>query len=180
MSIARKQYRQMIASHDSLLRAREGTLPVDSLDLYLDQLISYFPFMPVKTAYYKLINSGDIHLDVEDTLLSNFVYLHQYNYQILEEWVDIERNFVLKQVLPYMDENAPYRPAKPNPAVQGLDYSFDGEVFYELRKEDEFMNLIKSGKVYKSAILQIYQQNLVFLDYYLKRLNRRLEKEERR
>mgnify|MGYP001591003432 FL=1 len=70
----------------------------------------------------------------------------------MEDWLYVEKEFVLNTALPYMDQNAPF--IYPSP----VNYSFQGEVFYELRKQDEFMNYLKSGRVYKKSMLQILQQ----------------------
>ena len=135
--------------------------------------------MPVKNAFNKINNSNEIHLNIEDTLLNRFVQLHNFGYKLLEEWGTIDRNFVLNQALPYMEENAPFYISPDNPLTPGIGYSFDGRVFYELRKKDSFMNLLKSGKLYKTAMLQVYQGNYAGVNSYLAKLrSMRLDAEE--
>lgn len=150
-------YEIAVKSHDSLLYNRENLVNKDSLDWYLDHFTSYFPFRENKTSFSRILNDQQLSIDKEDSLIQRFMNLHNYVYPTIHEWLYIEKDFVLNKALPYMDENAPFvYPAPPHK-------SFDGSVFYELRKKDVFMNYLKSGKVYKESNLLIAKGNFNYI-----------------
>ena len=95
----------------------------------------------------------------KDSLIWYYLNLHNTVYPGIKEWFYVEKEFVLKTGLSYMDQNAPY--IYPSPG----NYSFDGKVFYELRKKDEFMNYLKSGRVYKSSMITIYEQGYNYVKF---------------
>ena len=150
-------YKLVIKSHDSLLHDRSATFNKDSLNLYLDHFTSYYPFQENKTSYSRTLNDQNLSIEKEDTLLQTFINMHNYIYPNIHEWLGIEKEFILGTVLPYMDTNAPF--IYPSPVQK----SFDGEVFYTLRKKDAFMNYLKSGRLYKSSVLQVMEGTLNYL-----------------
>ena len=73
----------------------------------------------------------------------------------------------------YMDQNAPFY----YPPPQGK--SFQGKVFYDLRREDAFMNLLKSGRSYKFYIFQIYKGSLQQVSAFKKQVDDYLKMREK-
>lgn len=159
-------YKKLLKAHDSLLINHQKDFNSDSLTAYIDAVVSYFPFQEKKKSHLKLMNDPELVLEKKDSLLERFLMLHGYNYHLLHEWIFIEKEFVVHQVLPYMDQNAPF-------FVAPKGRLFDGEVFYDLRKKDAFLNFIKSGKVYKTYILNLLKSNLKVV----KKLKTELNKE---
>lgn len=141
-------YGNLVRGHDSLLLDREKIFNEDSLTDYLDFVSSYYPFNETATTYQRIVDDRDITVEKGDSALLFFMNLHNRIYPNYHEWLNIERDFVLKTVLPYMDKNAPF--IYPTPPQR----SFNGKVFYELRKQDDYMNYLKSGRLYKKMILQ--------------------------
>lgn len=155
-----KYYRDMLRSHDSLLLNLDKELDKDSLNIYVDHLISYIPFKETKVSYFKVLNDPELVLEEEDTLIERFMILRNLVYPSVHEWLEVEKSFVLEQLLPFMDENAPF--IYPTPPQR----SFDGSVFYDLRKSSHFMNMIKSGRLYKEYIIKICEQTLANLSLF--------------
>mgnify|MGYP003654236634 CR=1 FL=1 len=152
-------YEIMANSHDSLLKYRTGTLDSDSLTDFLDHLISYMPFNQTANTYKRINTDSEMTIERKDSLIWYYMNLHNIVYPGMKEFFYVEKDFVLNTVLPYMDQNAPF--VYPSP----VNRSFDGSVFYELRKEDEFMNYLKSGRVYKRSMVQVYQRGFDYLKF---------------
>ncbi|MFT5668417.1 MAG: hypothetical protein ACI9DK_002621 [Vicingaceae bacterium] len=152
-------YKTMARSHDSLLKYQRGTVDEDSLNIYLDHFTSYIPFNPTANTYKRINSDPEMNIQRKDSLIWHYLNLHNTVYPGIKEWFYVEKEFVLKTGLPYMDQHAPY--IYPSP----VNYSFDGKVFYELRKKDEFMNYLKSGRVYKSSMITIYEQGYNYVKF---------------
>jgi hypothetical protein len=165
-------YQKMQNSHDSLLKDLDRIFHEDSLDIYLDHTSSYFPFEPTIKTFLKMTNDPSLSIGVEDSLLEEFMILHNQLYPYLKEWTSIDKKFVLDQLLPYMDLHAPFY--YPPPANK----SYQGRVFYELKKEDAFLNYMKTGQTYKSVIAQVYAGGLASVSALKKRIDQRLSATE--
>lgn len=168
-------YKMMARSHDTLLKYQTGTLNPDTLNLFLDYFVSYLPFNATANTYKRINSDPEMFIERKDSLIWYYLNLHNIVYPRLQDWFYVERDFVLQTALPYMDKNAPF--IYPTP----INRSFNGEVFYELRKKDEFMNYLKSGRVYKESMRQVYQQGFDYLKFIKsnirKELTRRKEKD---
>lgn len=163
-------YQQLLNAHDSLLLNTENSIPEDSLDVYVDQVASYYPFKETQSTFLKIINDPDLVITKQDTLLEFFLVIHNQLYKYTHEWTSIDKSFVLDQLLPYMDMHAPFYYPPPT------NKSFQGKVFNALKKDDAFMNLLKSGRSYKYALLQVYGSCLSQVKNYKSKVNNRLEK----
>ena len=152
-------YKIMARSHDTLLEYQTGTLNPDSLTIFLDHFTSYLPFNATANTYKRINTDSVMTIERKDSLIWYYLNLHNVVYPRMEDWLYVEKEFVLNTALHYMDQNAPF--IYPSP----VNYSFQGEVFYELRKKDEFMNYLKSGRVHKKSMLQILQQGFGYLKY---------------
>jgi hypothetical protein len=152
-------YKIMARSHDTLLEYRSGTLNPDSLTIFLDHFTSYLPFNATANTYKRINTDSDMTIERKDSLIWYYLNLHNVVYTRMEDWLYVEKEFVLNTALPYMDQNAPFIYPAP------VNHSFHGEVFYELRKKDEFMNYLKSGRVYKKSMLQILQRGFDYLKF---------------
>lgn len=165
-------YKILLASHDSLLAERKVEVEPDSLDIYVDHIVSYFPFQETQNTYTKISSDPNLVINKGDTLIERFLLIHNQLYKLAHEWAYIEKDFVLNQMIPYIDQHAPFLyPPPPNK-------SFKGEVFYTLKKEDSFMNLLKSGRSYKSAMLQVNQSILAQVVQFKQKVDDRLAQVE--
>ena len=169
-----KYYQVMIMSHDSLLLDRKKTFSKDSLDIYLDHFVSYYPFNETATTYKRVLSDQDLTIDSEDTLIQHYMNLHSIVYPNLHEWFFIEKDFVLNTALPYMDKNAPF--VYPTPKRK----SFDGSVFYTLRNDDVFMNYLKSGRLYKESTITSLTRVFAYVKYIKGKTHQYIAEENRK
>lgn len=165
-------YKNLLSSHDSLLKQRNEDLSSDSLDIYVDQVASYFPFKETQNTYLKITSDPNLVINKEDTLIERFLLIHNQLYNMSHEWTSIEKDFVLNQLIPYMDMHAPFLYPPPH------NKSFQGEVFNKLKEKDVFMNLLKTGRSYKSAILQVNQAVLAQVTRFKLQVDTYLEQVE--
>ena len=152
-------YKMALRSHDSLLIHRNEELILDSLHVYLDHFISYYPFNETATTYQKILNNQNISINREDTIIEFYMSLHKQAYPNMHEWMYIEKDFIITQALPYMDANAPFMYPPP------VGKSFDGRIYYELRKKDVFLNMVKSGRLYKESMLKVTSSMLAYVKF---------------
>lgn len=154
-----KMYTEMLRGHDSMLTFPEQEFHPDSITMYLDYLVSYSPFKPSERAYTNLTYDPELFIEVGDTsgldfLINQYTIIRSQLYtNAIGEWEEIDKNFVLNTSLPYLEKNAPYMPAPPF-------RSFDGRVFSTVSKDDHFKNIVKSGTLYKSVLVQNYSLTL--------------------
>ncbi len=172
LAVTIKTYNAMLRSHDSLLLNIDSEIAEDSLHIYLDHVVSYVPFKETKVSYQKIMNDPELVIEKEDSLIEGFMILHNLFYPNIHEWLEIEKDFVLHQLLPYMDENAPFIYPTPN------YYSFDGRVFNSLKKEEHFLNMVKSGRLYKFYLSSICTQNFQLLKNFNQRVKNYLEEKK--
>tara|TARA_R110002096_G_scaffold83876_9_gene194196 strand:+ start:818 stop:1519 length:702 start_codon:yes stop_codon:yes gene_type:complete len=165
-----KTYHLLIRGMDSLTEFESNKSQTDSLTLFLDFFVTYSTFKPQPTSYTKLLSDNELKLNVEDSLIDQFILLHNTTYDLLEEWNQIERMFVLEQALPYLNLNAPYYP------TSGMA-TFDGKVFLDLRKENAFMNLLNTGKSFKRAVNYFNNKALVEVKALQAKINNKLNKQ---
>lgn len=168
LSFSVKYYGLMLNAHDSLLNNLDKSFHSDSLDMYLDFVSSYFPFQETKSTFLKITNDPELVISQEDTLLEYFLAIHNQLYPHIHEWVSVDKGFVLQQVLPYMDLHAPFYYPPPE------NKSFQGKVFYDLKEENAFLNLLKSGRTFKSAIAQVYSSALRTVVYRKRQIDEHL------
>ena len=168
-----KLYKGMLRGYDSLLKNPNAEFNEDSLNFYVDRVTSYYVFQGNKSTYLKLNNDPNIVLNKQDSLLETFLVIHDQLYRHLQEWSSIDKRFVLDQLLPYMDLHAPFY--YPPPPMM----SFQGKVFYELKKEDAFMNLLKSGRTYKGAMVQVLNSCLGTVSKFKQQIRAKLKQVEK-
>lgn len=173
LAVSIKLYQEMLRSYDSLLAHADAKFEEDSLNFYLDRVTSYYVYQGNKGTYLKINNDPNLVLNKQDSLLETFMVIHDQLYRHLNEWSSIDKRYVLDQLLPYMDLNAPFY--YPPPPMM----SFQGKVFYELKKDDAFMNLLKSGRTYKSAMVKVLENALNTVSQFKQRVSRKLKAAEK-
>ena len=144
-----------IAQLKGMLRAYDGLMtggPADSLDSYMDQSISYVVFTPTQSAYRELQQMAGSRLMRNHALVTAITNAYNREYVRAAEWDQIGRDFVLQRMIPYLDETAPY--------VAGIGGGEQatglGAVYRSLRKRDQFMNLVRTNRLFKAAQLSVY------------------------
>ena len=152
-------YQIMANAHDTLLSSRKRQLNPDSLTQYLEHFTSYHPFTETANTYKRINADNELTIERSDSLIWYYLNLHNLVYPRMHEWLFVEKEFVMNTALPYMNRNAPFIYSSPT------NRSFDGVVFYELRKKDEFMNYLKSGRVYKQGMLKVTKASLNYVKF---------------
>jgi hypothetical protein len=158
-------YQLMGKSHDSLLAGRLDSFNRDSLTLFYDHVTTYLTFNRRTRSYNILSNNDDLKIQPKDTSLRMFMNLHNYVYRTLDEWLFMEKEFIFKEVNPYLNENSPFIVHDPE------NNSYSGDAFYELRKKDQFLNYLQTGKFYKEMITEVLVEGSMYLNKTKKSIN---------
>lgn len=158
-------YQLMAKSHDSLLAGRTDSLNRDSLTLFYDHVTAYLTFNRRTRSYNILSNNDDLKIQPKDTSLRMFMNLHNYVYRTLDEWLLMEKEFIFKEVSPYLNEHSPFIVHDPE------NNSYSGDAFYELRKKDQFLNYLQTGKFYKEMITEVLVEGSSYLHQTKKTIN---------
>lgn len=154
--IQKKIAKYGIEAADKLLYYEDLSDLEDSLDFYLDVTLSY-TMLPIADVAYEELKQANVMQHIKNKeLLNSIVRQHTFYYPMVKEWNDIDKNFILNRMLPYVDENFP-----------NVDMYYYSQMLpdrkrelHQLLQEDEFKNLVRSNKVFKSAISQILDANL--------------------
>ena len=135
--------RAFVAAYDGLLSGG----PADSLDSWMDQAISYTVFTPTQTAFQELEQMAGSRLIRNRALLADLTSLYNRDYRRAVEWDEINKNFVLERMIPYLDATAPYIAGTGGgETATGLS-----AVYRSVEKRDQFRNLIRTNRIFKSA-----------------------------
>jgi hypothetical protein len=143
----------MIDAYHRLLAADAGTLPADSIDVYMDATITYHTFARRDNTYEALKQNGTTDLIRDDALRGRVINLYNHVYQLATEWDTINRQFVLERMIPYLDNEGPYVDSGfEDGAATGLAAVYDA-----LRAEDRFRNLLRTNRLFKEAQQSVYR-----------------------
>jgi hypothetical protein len=157
-----------IKGHEQFLSPEIDTFPADSILRYLDYLITYTRFQGRDISYEALRQSKRSTIIRNRLLLQEIIQHYEHNYGIVKEWNNIDKNFVLNDVLPFLSENMKYR--------EGKFLYNDVETTLKLLKEEgQFKNMVKSGAVFKQIIKIYYNKNLSDTKVLMKKVEAELE-----
>ncbi len=142
---------RMIRAYRQLLAPEAATLPDDSLDLYVDLAVSYSLFLPHDEAYEGMRQTGASALLPPD-LRADVIRLHTRDYGRAAEWDEINRQFVLERMIPYLEANTPETGAS---AVGTVWIGLAG-AFRSVQDDPHFRNLLRTNVLFKSAQRAVY------------------------
>ena len=126
-------YSKMLRSHDSLLNHLDDSIPEDSLNIYSEHLTNYYLFNTRTRSFDIISNNEELKINKQDTSIRMFMNMHNYVYKTLNEWLSIEKNFVLNTATPYKIKHSPYIPDKPE---EGF---YKGMPFMNLERETNLL-----------------------------------------
>lgn len=149
----------MTGAYVRLLGADATSLPADSIDRYMDWLITYVKFTPHDVAYREMQQTGTTRLLSDRALLERLIGLHSRAYVRVSEWDAINAGLVLDRTIPYLDANAPF---VPDPG--GATLANQVPVLAALHERDHFLNLVKTNRLLKTAQRSVYEATLVEID----------------
>ena len=143
----------MIAGYDQLLQpVLAAQLPEDSLDLYMDMLITYTKFTRTDVTYEEMRQTGASRLISNTRLRDTVIGLYSTTYVRADEWDRIDSQFVLERMIPYLEAHAPYVPFDPSSGM----FANRRPVYERLSTEDHFLNLVSTRRLFKSVKRSIY------------------------
>lgn len=135
-----------------LLSPNIDTFPSDSLAKFIDFVATYTKFTGTQIGYQELKQSKSSTIIKNRKLLQNIIQHYEQKYDLMSEWNDVDKNFVLNDIIPFLSKNLRY---SDRPMLLFDDSKTTLEL---LDNDDYFKNMIKSGMVYKQIIRMFYLQ----------------------
>jgi hypothetical protein len=137
--------------YEQMLLPTIDTFPDDSITLFLDFAASYTKFQGTVVGYEELKQSKSSSIIKNRLLLQKIILHYDQKYDLMEEWHEIDKGYVLDDMLPFLSKNLKY--------VEGKYLYNDVETTLQLLKtDDHFKNMIKSGSLFKQIIKIFYVQ----------------------
>lgn len=143
------QLKGMTRSYEALLATPEA----DSLDGYMDRAISYVTFPASLGAYHELQQMAGSRLIRNHALLADLTSAYSREYERAREWDNINRDFILERMIPYLDLAAEYPES-----VHGGETALGlGAVYHTIGTRYQFRNLVRTNRLFKEAQGSVYQ-----------------------
>ena len=143
-----KQINFITNGHKKML---SGTIEPDSAALYIDNFATYTLFEGHDVGYQELKQSQSSRVIQNRGLLKRIITHYEQKFPSVMEWNSIDRQFVLNEVLPFLNKNMKYSEAQ----FLYDDYETTNQL---LQEDDYFKNMIKSGRLFKDIIKRFYIQ----------------------
>lgn len=141
-----------IDGNQKLLSPNIDTFPSDSLAIFVDFVATYTKFQGTKIGYQELKQSKSSTIIKNRKLLQKIILHYEQKYDMMSEWNDVDKNFVLNDIIPFLSENLEYSDT--------LMLLFDDAktTLQLLKNDNHFKNMVKSGMIYKQIIRMFYVQ----------------------
>lgn len=144
-----------VHAHKQFLSPSIDTFSSDSILTYMDLLATYTMFQGTDVGYQELKQSKSSTTIQNRILLQKVIQHYERKYDLIKEWNDIDKSFVLNDVIPFLNQNIKYK--------EGPFLHNDAEsAVLLLENNDYFKNLIKSGGIYKHIVKLFYAR--IFAD----------------
>ena len=174
LAVTIERNEQMAAAYRRLLAPEASALPDDSLDAYVDLAVSYNLFPAHDEAYEAMRQTGSSRLLRDPDLRAAIIRYHTRTLGRAAEWDDINRQFVLDRMIPYVEANAPELSATSASGEDGVTaWSGLAGTFRALEGESQFRNLLQTNLLFKEAQSSVYRVTLAQTDTLLSRLEGR-------
>ncbi|MEL6614821.1 MAG: hypothetical protein AAFQ43_03735 [Bacteroidota bacterium] len=171
-AIGRSQ--QMAKAYRRLLAPEAADLPNDSLDVYVDLAVSYAVFPAHDEAYEAMRQTGTSGLLRDPDLRSAVIRHYTRAHGRAREWDDINRQFVLDRMIPYIEANAPELSSTATSTEPGsLAWTGLANAFRALDEEPHFRNLLQTNLLFKEAQVTVYTLTREATETLLDQLNSR-------
>ncbi len=141
-----KQIDFLLNGHSKML---EGNIAADSAALYIDNFATYSLFEGQDVGYQELKQSQSSRIITNRVLLQKIITHYEQKLPAVNEWNSLDKQFVLDEILPFLNKNMKYSEAK----YLYDDYETTNQL---LESDDYFKNMIKSGLMFKQIIKQFY------------------------
>lgn len=137
--------------YEQMLSDTISHFPNDSITLFLDFVATYTKFQGTVIGYEELKQSKSSTIIKNRVLLQKIILHYDQKYDLMEEWNEIDKGFVLNDMLPFLSKNLKF--------TEGRFLYNDAETTLKLLQTDDyFRNMVKSGSVYKQIIKLFYTQ----------------------
>ncbi len=158
LDISLERNARMTAAYRRLLSPEAASLPDDSLDVYVDLAVSYNLFPAHDEAYEAMRQTGTSRLLRDPDLRSTVIRYHSRTLGRAREWDDINRQFVLDRMIPYVEANAP---ELSDAASSGGSAGFTAwtglaDAYRALDDDTHFRNLLRTNLLFKQAQASVY------------------------
>ena len=157
LEVSMERTESMARAYRRLLAPESASLPDDSLDRYVDLAVSYNLFPPHDEAYEAMRQTGASRL-LDPDLRSAVIGHYSRTQGRAREWDDINRQFILDRMIPYVEANAPELGGE---SVQGeagtTAWAGLASAFRSLDEEAHFRNLLRTNLLFKEAQLSVYR-----------------------
>lgn len=151
LALASDRTGRFVDAYARLLAPDADTLPDDSLDRFVDAAVSYALFLPNDEAYEGMRQTGASDL-LDPDLRADVLRLYTRTYGRASEWGDINRQFVLDRMIPYLEANAPETSAQ----TDGTTWIGLAAAFRALQDDAHFRNLLRTNLLFKGAQRAVY------------------------
>ena len=172
VNLWRHQYALRIFQQ-SALKMREVTheTPLDSLDKYLDCVTSYSMFNMVDVGFQEL-RSGNLQLVLSnDSLNLSIIRYYTDMRSYVEEWNNIDRQFILNSLIPYVVENFPALAIEEQPRFAVKEFPPQ-----DLLQSSHFQNLLANYVIYKKGVYILSDAHKAFLAQLRKSLDKEIKR----
>ncbi len=159
------EYFEKNAAH---LKGREEEAVIDSLNLYVDIITSY-SMMNIVDIGFQELQSGNLQLSLSNDTLNREIMVYYTDLRgYIEEWNQIDREFILNSMIPYVIKNIPNLAVKEPPG-----FTMSKLPGAQVWKAAEFQNLVTTFVLYKKAVYMMSVEH----KKVLARLRENVEKE---
>jgi hypothetical protein len=141
----------LLHGYEQILSPTIDTFSNDSIVLFLDFAVTYTKFQGTAVGYEELKQSKSSTIIKNRLLLRTIILHYDQKYDLMTEWNEIDKGYVLDDMLPFLSKNMKY--------MEGKFLYNDVETTLQLLESDDyFKNMIKSGRLYKQIIRLLYLQ----------------------
>jgi len=156
------------ALRGALHSEKRKELGAEDLDQVMDMALGYINFTPSVATYFELRQTGGSGLIRDKDVLRRLITLYERFYPQALEWDDINRNYVLETMFPFVDQNGPSFDTQGEGAfAHGYHAAFEA-----LEQDPKFRNLLRSNIMFKEGQRVVYTQLNEVTDMVLKDLEK--------
>ncbi len=152
-----------IQSLDLRMKAAQNLLLVDESSPYSDTtarnlifIMNFGGFYPTDITYQEMRSLGNSRLIKNKELLQEIIQLYETDFDLLAEWSNTDRTFVLNDLLPYMNRELPF--------ARGLNFGTMSDAkkrqLMKVLIEDETRYLTQYSEIMKIGNKQVFERAL--------------------
>ncbi len=152
-----------IQSLDLRMKAAQNLLLVDESSPYSDTtarnlifIMNFGGFYPTDITYQEMRSLGNSRLIKNKELLQEIIQLYETDFDLLAEWSNTDRAFVLNDLLPYMNRELPF--------ARGLNFGTMSDAkkrqLMRVLIEDETRYLTQYSEIMKIGNKQVFERAL--------------------